>query len=150
METTANKNTATLLQLSALTQYFIPLGSIIFPVIIWSTRKNDSAFVDHNGKQAINFHLSLFIYTVIFFMISIPFAVYGIMNSINFSVNTDFEDTIEHFALGNIGTLTYIGILATTLLALYKIAEFILIIYAAVKNSKGEDYTYPFTIRFLK
>lgn len=150
METTANKNTATLLQLSALTQYFIPLGSIIFPVIIWSTRKNDSAFVDHNGKQAINFHLSLFIYTVIFFMISIPFAVYGIMNSINFSVNTDFEDTIEHFALGNIGTLTYIGILATTLLALYKIAEFILIIYAAVKNSKGENYTYPFTIKFLK
>ncbi len=33
METTANKNTATLLQLSALTQYFFPLGNFIFPAI---------------------------------------------------------------------------------------------------------------------
>ncbi|MGV3458874.1 MAG: DUF4870 domain-containing protein [Flavobacterium sp.] len=150
METTANKNIATLLQLSALTQYFIPLGSIIFPVIIWSTRKNESAFIDRNGKKAINFHLSLLIYTIIFFMLSIPFAVYGIMSNINFSVNTDFEDTIEHFAMGNVGTITIIGIVAIALLALYKIAEFILIIYAAVKNSNGQDYTYPFTINFLK
>lgn len=150
METTANKNTATLIHLSALSQYFIPLGSIIFPVLIWSMRKNDSAFVDHNGKQAINFHLSLFVYTVIFLMLAIPFAVIGIINNINFSVSQGFEETIEHFAIGNIGTITFIGVIATALFAVFKIAEFILIIYAAVKNSNGQDYTYPFAIKFLK
>jgi len=150
METTANKNTATLIHLSALSQYFIPLGSIIFPVLIWSMRKNDSAFVDHNGKQAINFHLSLFVYTVIFLMVAIPFAVIGIMNNINFSITESFEETIEHFAIGNIGTITFIGVIATALFAVFKIAEFILIIYAAVKNSNGQDYTYPFAIKFLK
>lgn len=150
METTANKNTATLIHLSALSQYFIPLGSIIFPVLIWSMRKNDSAFVDHNGKQAINFHLSLFVYTVIFLMLAIPFAVIGIMNNINFSITESFEETIEHFAIGNIGTITFIGVIATALFAVFKIAEFILIIYAAVKNSNGQDYTYPFAIKFLK
>ncbi|MCR5862933.1 DUF4870 domain-containing protein [Flavobacterium sp. J372] len=150
METTANKNTATLIHLSALSQYFIPLGSIIFPVLIWSMRKNDSAFVDHNGKQAINFHLSLFVYTVIFLMLAVPFAVIGIINNINFSVSQGFEETIEHFAIGNIGTITFIGVIATALFAVFKIAEFILIIYAAVKNSNGQDYTYPFAIKFLK
>lgn len=150
METTANKNTATLIHLSALSQYFIPLGSIIFPVLIWSMRKNDSAFVDHNGKQAINFHLSLFVYTVIFLMLAVPFAVIGIINNINFSVSQNFEETIEHFAIGNIGTITFIGVIATALFAVFKIAEFILIIYAAVKNSNGQDYTYPFAIKFLK
>lgn len=150
METTASKNTATLIQLSALTQYFIPLGSIIFPVIIWSSRKNSSAFIDHNGKQTINFHLSLLIYSIIFIMISIPFAVYGILSKISFSANTDFGETIEHFAIGNAGTLTVLGMIITMLLAIYKIAEFVLIIYAAVKNSNGQNYTYPFTIKFLK
>lgn len=150
METTANKNTATLIQLSALSQYFIPFGGIIFPVIIWSTRKNDSAFVDHNGKQAINFHLSLFIYTVIFFMITIPLAVIGIMNNIDFSFTSDFEDTVEHFAMGNLGTITFLGVIAAALFTIFKIAEFILIIYAAVKNSNGQDYTYPLAIKFLK
>jgi len=150
METTANKNTATLIHLSALSQYFIPLGSIIFPVLIWSMRKNDSAFVDHNGKQAINFHLSLFVYTVIFLMVAVPFAVIGIINNINFSVSQGFEETIEHFTIGNIGTITFIGVIATALFAVFKIAEFILIIYAAVKNSNGQDYTYPIAIKFLK
>jgi uncharacterized protein len=150
METTANKNTATLIHLSALGQYFIPLGSIIFPVVIWSLRKNDSSFVDHNGKQAINFHLSLFVYTVVFLMLAIPFAAIGIMNNINFSITDGFDETIEHFAIGNIGTITYISIIAAGLFATFKMAEFILIIYAAVKNSNGQDYTYPFAIKFLK
>lgn len=50
METIANKNTSTIIQLSALTQYFIPLGNLIFPALLWSLKKNESEFVDYNGK----------------------------------------------------------------------------------------------------
>ena len=54
MESTVNKNTATLMQLSALTQYFFPFGNFIFPTIIWSIKKNESQFVNYNGKQILN------------------------------------------------------------------------------------------------
>ena len=67
--TTANdKNIATVLQLSALSQYIIPFGNYILPIIIWSSKKNESEFVDFNGKQVLNFQLSIFLYSVILFL----------------------------------------------------------------------------------
>ena len=71
MEDTVNKNTAILLQLSALTQYFIPLGNYIIPTVIWSTQKERSKFVDYNGRQLINFQLSLLLYYLILGVTSI-------------------------------------------------------------------------------
>ncbi len=55
METTNEKSTGALIHLSVFTQYFIPLGNFIFPTIIWGARKKDSDFVDHHGRQALNF-----------------------------------------------------------------------------------------------
>ncbi|NOX48595.1 MAG: DUF4870 domain-containing protein [Chlorobi bacterium] len=40
------------------------LISIIGPIIVWLLKKDDSAFVDANGKQAINFQLSIIIYSI--------------------------------------------------------------------------------------
>ena len=55
MTTNNEKNIATFLHLSALTQYIIPFGNYIFPIIIWSSKKNDSQFVEANGKNVLNF-----------------------------------------------------------------------------------------------
>ena len=55
MTTTNNKNIATVLHLSALTQYIIPFGNYIFPIVIWSSKKDESEFVDFSGKQVLNF-----------------------------------------------------------------------------------------------
>ena len=44
--TTSEKNVATITHLSTLTQYFIPFGNYIFPILIWSSKKNESEFVD--------------------------------------------------------------------------------------------------------
>ncbi len=40
------------------------LISIIGPIIVWLLKKDESAFVDANGKQAINFQLSIIIYSI--------------------------------------------------------------------------------------
>jgi uncharacterized Tic20 family protein len=58
------KNTA-FTHLSALTQYFIPL-EIIFP-ILFGVQKRSSEFVDHHGKQVLNFQLSLLLYSLVLF-----------------------------------------------------------------------------------
>lgn len=150
METTGNKNTATLLQLSALTQYFFPLGNYLFPIIIWSLKKDDSRFVDQNGKHAINFQLSILLYMIVIAVISVPFIVYLVFNSISFNFIHDWGWVIEQVSTGNISTIVIIGIIATFLFFLLKAFEFILILYAAVKNSNGENFSYPLAIKFIK
>lgn len=51
--------------LSAFALFFIPFGSIIGPLIVWSIKKGDSPFVDEQGKEALNFNISILIYTII-------------------------------------------------------------------------------------
>ncbi len=150
METTANKNTATLLQLSALTQYFFPLGNYIFPTIIWSFRKDESAFVNYNGKQAINFQLSLLLYCMVLLMIAVPFFLYSAFTNINLSFGGDFEWVINEFTIKELSGTLIIGLVASILIFILKVFEFILIFYGAVKNNNGENFRYPLSIQFLK
>jgi len=51
--------------LSAMAGYIIPFGSIVGPLIIWSLKKDEFPFVDDQGKEALNFQISMFIYLVI-------------------------------------------------------------------------------------
>lgn len=53
--------------LSALiAQFLLPgLGPIIGPLIIWLIKKDTMPFVDDQGKEAINFNISIFIYGII-------------------------------------------------------------------------------------
>lgn len=150
METTTERNTATLMQISAMAQYFFPLGNFIFPTIIWSLKKKDSNFVDVNGKQLINFQLSLLVYTLTIFIVTLPVLIYCIVNNLSFMLVNDCEWIIEKFSAGEITTTIMIAAIATILFAAMKVLEFFLLIYAAVKNSNGEVYKYPITINFIK
>ena len=150
METTANKNTATIHQLSAFSQYFFPLGNFIFPALIWSLKKNDSEFVDYNGKQSINFQLSIFLYSLLLLIIAIPVFIYTLLNNINYTVGMDGDWVMEQFTMGKITGLILIGMIATLIFISLKVAEFFLIIYASIKNNNGEPYNYPLTIKFIK
>ena len=151
MESTTEKNIATFTHLSTLTQYFIPFGNYIFPIILWSTKKDESEFVDHNGKQVLNFQLSLLLYSLLLLVIAIPTLLISIFKDMPFNAlmnNQDFEFSNFNFQ-ANLGLLT-IGIVCLSIFSLLKIAEFFLIIYAAIKTSNGETYNYPITIPFLK
>lgn len=155
MITSNEKTIASVTHLSALTQYFFPFGNFVFPIVIWSTKKNDSEFVDYNGKQVLNFQLSIFMYSLFLMLISIPLLIYGFVNSLtvypNFNGNIDFDNfdfhTISHEKITGIIWVAIIGIV---IFGFLKIIEFILIIIAAVKASNGEYYKYPLTIPFIK
>jgi uncharacterized Tic20 family protein len=70
--TTNEKNIATLMHLSTLTQYFIPFGNYIFPIIIWSSKENDSEFIDYNERKT-NLEFSVK-YVAIQFIVVINFC----------------------------------------------------------------------------
>ena len=151
METTTNKNLATFTHLSTLSQYCIPFGNYIFPILIWSTNKDKSEFIDFNGKQALNFQLSMLLYSIVLAMIAIPIFIITIFNNVPLNaIINDHDFVINHFSIENITGIVIVGLLAIFLFVGLKVAEFFLIIYASVKASNGEKFQYPLTIPFIK
>ena len=151
METTENKNAATLVHLSAFAQYIFPLGNFILPIVIWSSLKNKSAFVERHGRSIINFELSLLLYCIIAAFIGIPILLYSLFSEV--SANDFFNGNI-HFStdmtLTDFSGLPLIAVVMVVLYGLMKTAEFFLVVFAAVKASNGEEYQYPLTINFIK
>jgi uncharacterized Tic20 family protein len=151
METINEKNTATFTHLSALTQYIIPFGNYIFPIIFWTSNKDKSEFVDYHGKQVLNFQLSMLLYSLVLALIAIPIFIVAFLSNVNFPDEMHHHNfNFENFDISNnIGLIT-IGLTAVFLFFVIKVAEFFLIINASIKASNGERYRYPLTISFLK
>lgn len=51
--------------LSALIGFVIPLGSIIAPLVIWLIKKDAMPFVNDQGKEALNFNITVAIAAVV-------------------------------------------------------------------------------------
>jgi len=99
--------------LSAFAGFIIPFGNIIAPLVIWLTNKEKSSFVDTQGKEALNFQIT----------VTIAFVISMIL------------------------TLIVIGVLLAIAVGIFNV---VMIIIAAVKVSKGEEFKYPLCIRFIK
>ena len=50
--------------LSAFAGIIVPLGQILGPLILWLIKKDDFSYVDRQGKEALNFQISLAIYAL--------------------------------------------------------------------------------------
>ena len=151
MSTPNERTTASLIHLSTLTQYVIPFGNYIFPIIIWSSKKKDSEFIDYNGKQVLNFQLSIFLYTLILLLIAIPILIFTVLKNVTFHEVINCHDfVIDKFHDENITGVVVLAITAAFIFGFLKLIEFILIIYGAVKASNGEEYRYPLSIQFFK
>jgi uncharacterized Tic20 family protein len=53
------QNWAMACHLSALAGFLIPFGNIVGPVIIWLIKRAEMPLVDHHGKEAINFQITV-------------------------------------------------------------------------------------------
>jgi uncharacterized Tic20 family protein len=51
--------------LSALAGFIIPFGNIIGPLVVWLVKKGEFPAVDQNGKEALNFQISVTIYGLV-------------------------------------------------------------------------------------
>lgn len=45
--------------LSALLGYCVPLGNIVAPLVIWLAKRDQSAYIDEQGKEALNFQITM-------------------------------------------------------------------------------------------
>jgi uncharacterized Tic20 family protein len=69
--TETEKNWAMLCHLSSFAGFFFPFGGIIGPLICWLSKKDDSEWININGKAALNFNLSILLYLVLALPLSI-------------------------------------------------------------------------------
>jgi uncharacterized Tic20 family protein len=60
------KNMGMFCHLAALSGYVItPVGWLLGPLVIWLMKKETMPFVDQEGKKAINFQISVLIYSLV-------------------------------------------------------------------------------------
>jgi uncharacterized protein len=74
------RNWSMLCHLSAFAGFFFPFGGIIGPLICWLTRRDESSWVNINGKASLNFQLSMLLYMILavpltIILIGIPIIV---------------------------------------------------------------------------
>lgn len=97
-------------------------GNIIGPLIVWLIYKDRFPFVDDQGRESLNFQISMTIYGAILVV---------------------FASLIGFVTLG-------LGfILVIPALIVFVIVQVVLVIMAAVSANGGTPYRYPLAIRFL-
>jgi uncharacterized Tic20 family protein len=63
---------AMLCHLGGLGVYIIPsVGHIIAPLIFWLIKKDESPFVDDQGKESLNFQISITIYALVALLLTL-------------------------------------------------------------------------------
>ncbi|NJW51501.1 DUF4870 domain-containing protein [Salinimicrobium oceani] len=143
-----DKTVAALIHLSTFSMFFFPFGNFFFPLIFWTAKRNDP-FVNHHGKQALNFQISLFLYS--FFLI-----MAGVAGALLLGISLDFEGSFymnEHQQwIGNPFEATPVVVFIMIMLLLL-LSLFVLFIYATVsatvRAGEGKLYNYPLCINFL-
>ena len=72
---------------TALAGFFVPwAGHILGPLIVWLAKRSDSPEVDENGKESLNFQISMLIYNVIagiLCLVLIGFVILAILHILN-------------------------------------------------------------------
>ncbi|HSX63196.1 MAG TPA: DUF4870 domain-containing protein [Pseudoxanthomonas sp.] len=119
--TAEEKQWAMFAHLSALTALFTGgLGGVVGPLIIWLIKKDTLPFVNDQGKEALNFNITVLIAIVILSIV------------------------------GTILLVVLIGFLFFLLAGVVAVAWLVLTIIGTIKASNGEAYRYPLTLRLIK
>jgi len=95
------------------------LTGFLGPLVLWLVKKDQSAFIDHHGREALNFQITLFLV-----MIALGSVTFVLM-------------------------LLIIGFFLIPILAAVPVIGLILEILAAVAAHRGEWHRYPFNIRLV-
>ncbi len=160
MESTLTKherNLSALIHASTFSKFFIPYGNFIIPLVLWTANKKEYEFVDYNGKQALNFQISMLLYSIILGIISVPFLV-GFFPEIldfgffGFDQLNNYNNLDIHFDLNdfNFGTwMLPLGIAGLAQGALF-IVNIVYTILATIRTNEGQEFNYPVTINFIK
>ena len=142
---------------STLSRFFIPFGQFLVPLVLWLSNRNQSELVDYNGKQALNFQISMTLYNFLAGIISIPFFI-GFLPDLWGDRNFRWG-SMDHFDFfdWDFGSHWFdtpffwwpLGIAGIVGFGLF-IVNIVYTILATIRTSEGQYFKYPITIKFIK
>jgi uncharacterized Tic20 family protein len=135
--TASERQWAALAHLSALvlalmTSWIAGAAGVLAAAVVYLVKRNDSAFASEHAREAINFNLSMFIYTCIAAAIGI--ALVGA--------------TVLTLGIGLLVTLPA-GLVLVLAIGAIAVTWLVCSIIATVKAWNGERYRYPLTLRLF-
>lgn len=65
------RNWAMLCHLSTFAGYLIPLANIFAPLVVWAIKREGNPLVDDQGKEAMNFQISITLYVLVALLFSL-------------------------------------------------------------------------------
>lgn len=65
--------------LGAYAGYILPFGHVIAPLIIWLIKKNDFPLVEDQGKESLNFQISITIYALVAALLTLKLIGFVVM-----------------------------------------------------------------------
>jgi uncharacterized protein len=80
--TDTERNWAMFCHLSAFAGFFFPFGGIVGPLVCWLSKRDESVWVYINGRDSLNFQLSILLYmtlTIPLCFILIGFPIIGVL-----------------------------------------------------------------------
>lgn len=127
---------ATAIHLSAFSGYVLPFPgmTLLAPLVLWLFKRNDSVYLDDQGREAVNFNLSYILCT----LFALLLAAMGMFL-------LPFAAARQSSVAGSAAMITIGGGIVLVALVLH----FLLVVVAAVKANRGERYRYPLTIRIV-
>lgn len=124
-ENQSERNWATGCHIATLAIYLgIPFGNILGPLLIWLFKRNEYELVDDQGKEVLNFQISLMIYGLVLAVLGTLFFVTLILMPLSVVLLVVF------------GFLLLFSLVMT--------------VVGALRASNGIAYRYPITMRIIK
>jgi len=79
------RNWAMFCHLAGFAGFLFPFGGIIGPLVIWLSKRDDSTWINENGKASLNFQLSMLLYIMLaapLCLILIGFPIIAILGTL--------------------------------------------------------------------
>jgi uncharacterized Tic20 family protein len=121
------------LLLALMTSWVVGAAGVLGGLAVYLVKRDDSPFVADHAREAINFNLSMFLYTCAAFLIG------GLL----------IGATVLTLGLGIIVTLPA-GLALLVAVAAIGVLWLVCSVIATIKAFNGEPYRYPLTIRMVR
>ncbi|THF86101.1 DUF4870 domain-containing protein [Deinococcus sp. KSM4-11] len=143
----ADRTPGIVLHLSPLADLLLPtVGGVLGPLVAWLVYRDRSAALNAQGREVLNFRLSMWLYGLIIGVLAfLLFSVGLIGGAVGSAAGSE-----ELGAFAFLGTFASFFLFLLPVMVVLGIIPFIFMIIGVVRASSGQPYSYPLTIRFVR
>lgn len=143
----AERTPALLIHLSPLLGLVLPvLGNVLGPLAAWLAYRDRGPVLDHQGKEALNFQLSVWLYSVAFGLLFLALFSLGLIGGA-FGAAAGAPGAGALAVFSSLAAFFAFFIPASVVLWAFPLVVMVL---AVIRVNQGRAYHYPLSIRFLR